>query len=238
MNRKVVHAVGGEREKYRPLKSVLTDSPNPLSVAKAFVRLGLKELYMADLDAIISGKRNPELIARIASESGMELMVDAGFRRAEEVGEYIESGIRRIVLATETLKAWREVSRVVKSYDVRVVASIDMKFGRVMAGAKAVSLSLGELINRFETEGASELLILSLDRVGSARGADHEVLRVALKHAGIPVLVGGGIKDAGEIRRLKELGVSGVLIATALHKGTITGEELDRLLRGCESVRR
>jgi phosphoribosylformimino-5-aminoimidazole carboxamide ribotide isomerase len=99
-----------------------------------------------------------------------------------------------------------------------------------MAGAKAVSLSLGELINRFETEGASELLILSLDRVGSARGADHEVLRVALKHAGIPVLVGGGIKDAGEIRRLKELGVSGVLIATAFHKGTITGAELGQLL--------
>jgi phosphoribosylformimino-5-aminoimidazole carboxamide ribotide isomerase len=232
MRGKVVHAVGGERDKYGPLKSVLTSSSDPLSVAAAFKRLGLKELYIADLDAITSGKKNPPLIGQIASKSGMELMVDAGFRRAEDVDGYAKGGIKRIVLATETLEAWEEISKVVKKYDVRVVASIDVKLGRVVAGARAMSLALEELIDKFEAGGASELLILSLNRVGSARGADYGVLKRALKHAGVPVLVGGGIKDAGEIRHLEDLGVSGVLVATALHKGAITKVELDRLLLG------
>jgi phosphoribosylformimino-5-aminoimidazole carboxamide ribotide isomerase len=230
MRGKVVHAVGGEREKYGPLKSVLTDSSDPLSVAAAFGRLGLKELYIADLDAIISGKRDLDLIGRIASESGMELMLDAGFRRAEDVGSYVRSGIKKIVLATETLEAWEEVSKVVRNHGARVVASIDTRLGRVVTSTGATQPPLEELIDEFEARGASELLILSLDRVGRARGVDYQVLKRALKHAGIPVLVGGGIKDVGEIRYLGELGVSGVLIATALHKGAITKEELDRLI--------
>ncbi|KXB02062.1 hypothetical protein AKJ43_02585 [candidate division MSBL1 archaeon SCGC-AAA261D19] len=45
----------------------------------------------------------------------------------------------------------------------------------------------------------------------------------------IPVIVGGGIRNTKDILELKRLGVSGVLVATALHKGNIGSEEINRL---------
>jgi phosphoribosylformimino-5-aminoimidazole carboxamide ribotide isomerase len=226
---KVVHAVGGRSERYKPLRSVLVDNPDPLGVALAFERLGFQELYIADLDAICSEGRNLSEVERIASRTGLKLMVDAGFRRATGVKDYIERGVKKIVLATETLEGFEEVRRVIAEYGVRVVASIDMKFGRVVAGSKAMRLPLEELIRRFEAAGASEILLLSLDRVGTGRGASHETLKRALSHATVPVIVGGGIRDIADIRRLQSQGASGVLIATALHRGAITKGQLKQM---------
>jgi len=226
MGGKVVHAVRGERERYKPLRSVLVDSPDPLRVALAFKRLGLKELYVADLDAICSTGRNLNTVEQIASRAEPELMVDAGFRRANEVEGYVNMGIEKIVLATETLESFDEVQKVITKYDVRVVASIDLKFGQVVARSGSMLLPLKELVRRFEAYGASEILLLSQNRVGTGQGASYEPLKEALSCATVPIIVGGGVRDITDIRRLQNEGASGCLIATALHKGIIKEGQL------------
>lgn len=228
MGGKVVHAVQGERERYKPLRSVLVDAPYPLEVALVFKRLGLKELYVADLDAICSRGRNLNAIGQIASQTKLRLMVDAGFRRADEVKDYIEKGVGKIVLATETLESFDGVRKVIAKYGALVVASIDLKFGKVVARSRAVRLPLEELIKRFEAEGASEILLLCLDRVGTRQGASCEILKEALSYATVPVLVGGGIRDIADVRRLQEQGASGCLVATALHEGIITKKDFSK----------
>ena len=40
------------------------------------------------------------------------------------------------------------------------------------------------------------------------------------------IFVGGGVRDIEDLVELKNLGVSGVLVATALHSGKISIEEL------------
>lgn len=226
---KVVHAVSGQREKYKPLTSLLAKGSDPLSIVIAFQGLGLKELYIADLDAICSTGHNLDPIGQISSQSMLELMVDAGFRRADEVESYVKKGVKKIVLATETLGSFNEVSKVIAKYGVQVVASIDMKFGRVVAKSRSMQLPLAELIQKFEAEGASEVLLLSLDRVGTAQGPNHTILENALGYTTVPVLVGGGVRDIADVRRLQVHGASGALIATALHNSTITKGDLYHL---------
>ena len=78
LNGIAVHAMRGERNKYRPLQSVLNPSPDPLELAKAFDSLGFDELYAADLDAILKDEEDFSVFTRIASETNLTLMVDAG----------------------------------------------------------------------------------------------------------------------------------------------------------------
>ena len=48
-----VHAVRGDRERYRPLRSGIAEGSDPVEVTRAVrERFGLDELYVADLDAI------------------------------------------------------------------------------------------------------------------------------------------------------------------------------------------
>ena len=78
LNGIVVHGVRGKRSEYQPLQSILCYSVEPLEVAKTFKTLGFSELYIADLDAIIDGSVNFQVFKRIAEETGLKLMVDAG----------------------------------------------------------------------------------------------------------------------------------------------------------------
>ncbi len=227
MDGKVVHAVRGQRKKYKPLQSVLVDTYDSIKVALAFESLGLGELYIADLDMIRLAGQNLDAVERIASKTKLRLMVDAGFRLAKDINGYIKNGVEKIVLATETLDNFGEIRRVISKHNMRVVASIDLKFGKVVGKSKAMRLPLDELIGKFEDEGAAEILLLSLDRVGASRGPDYETLGKTLNQANVPVIVGGGVRNMADVRRLEKKGAAGALVATALHSGLINKDDLD-----------
>jgi len=73
LNGIVVRGVGGRRDEYRPVKSVLTDSAKPLDVARAFRdRLELTTLYVADLDGILHQQPNETVFRQLATD-GFEL---------------------------------------------------------------------------------------------------------------------------------------------------------------------
>src|SRR5947209_7775724 len=48
-----VHAVAGDRAYYQPIRSILHQGSDPIGLARAYRdKLGLSDLYVADLDAI------------------------------------------------------------------------------------------------------------------------------------------------------------------------------------------
>src|SRR4051794_11425825 len=99
-----VHAVRGERERYRPVRSVLTgDGGDPLALARALrSELGLDELYVADLDAIGRTGAHGSGIRALAREA--RVMVDAGAGEPEPARELLALGAHRVVVGTETLR--------------------------------------------------------------------------------------------------------------------------------------
>ena len=224
-----VHAVAGRRSSYKPVRSVLTGGSDPLRIAIAFRDLGLDELYIADLDAIRAIGNNLEPIGRIVEKTGMEVMVDAGFRKAEEIGAHVKKGVEKVVLATETMSSFEEISKVIDAHGISVVGSIDMKAGKVVARSRSMRLPLQQLARRFEVEGVSELILLDLHRVGTSEGPDPMPLEKVSSNVSIPVLVGGGIRSVEDIAFLDDRGAAGVLTATALHKGTVTKNDIDRV---------
>ncbi len=225
----VVHAVGGERERYEPVESVLVDSSHPLFVSSKFEEMGFGELYVADLDSIQKKGDNLEALEEIMEKCGIKPMVDAGFESADDAKKYVDSGLDKIVLATETLRGFKEVRKAKSKYDVEVVASLDIKDDDVISGSGYFERPISEIADRFEEFGADELILLDLGRVGSSGGPNLELLNRVSECTEIELLVGGGIRDAEDIRRLKEAGASGVLIATALHSGAVKWEDVEDL---------
>jgi phosphoribosylformimino-5-aminoimidazole carboxamide ribotide isomerase len=67
-----------------------------------------------------------------------------------------------------------------------------------------------------------------LARVGSGEGVDLQFLKRVLSEVEVEVFVGGGVRDVDDLVELKRLGVSGVLMATALHSGQISVDNLRR----------
>lgn len=222
-----VHAVGGERSQYRPVRSILASSPDPLSLGASFRSMGLDELYIADLDMIERVGSNLGVVAEIKRRLGLRLLVDAGVNSPDEAEELIKLGVDEVVVGTETLNDPAELREVAMAVGGRVAASIDLVDGSLLtrsaslrsAGVLGAARALAGL-------GAAELIVIELRRVGSRAGPDVELAKRVAEAVDVPVLVGGGVRSLADLIALRRAGAAGALVATALHDGSIGAADL------------
>jgi phosphoribosylformimino-5-aminoimidazole carboxamide ribotide isomerase len=227
MGGKVVRGVGGRRAEYRPVVSRLTSSCDPLEVAGAFrQQLSLEELYLADLDAIAGALPALTLFERLTRE-GFTIWVDAGLRRAAEAESLITAGVARVVAGLETLAEPEELTSLCQSFGDRVVFSLDLKSGLPL-GSSTWPAEPRDVAKTAVACGDRRLLLLDLARVGEGQGTGTEDLYRELRqtHPGIEISAGGGVRGVEDLRRLAGCGVAAVLVASALHDGRLTREDL------------
>ena len=223
-----MHAVRGERERYRPLRSRLVDGSDPVRVARAVREaLGLGELYVADLDAIAGGTPHREIVAALAREARVTL--DAGVTEVAAVRHLLELGVARVVIGTETLADQATLERLrAELPDVPLVLSLDLRASRVVSpDAGLARLGATEALARLGQSGLREVIVLDLARVGSGAGPDIALVReLKARFPELELLAGGGVRDLADLRALAEAGAAGALVATALHGGAIGRDDL------------
>ena len=244
-----VHAVRGERERYRPVRSAIGgEDGDALALACGFRdALGIEEVYVADLDAIVGGSDHAaasERAARSRSARGdhrallralaveARLMVDAGVSEPAAARALLDLGARRVIVGTETLAGAAALDRLLADLpDGAVILSVDLREGRVLSpDPQLAGLSASGALARLRRPGLREAIVLDLSRVGSGEGPDVEL--IAELHAAFPdlaLLAGGGVRDADDLRALAAAGAAGALVATALHRGVIGAPELAAL---------
>jgi phosphoribosylformimino-5-aminoimidazole carboxamide ribotide isomerase len=223
-----VHARGGVRERYEPVRSVLLPgaSGDALKLARAYRdRYRPRRCYVADLDAIAGKPPQLELLAALGGPHGFGggLVIDAGVSTADQAARIVALG-QGIVVGLENLRSLALLTVLAERW--RVVFSIDLRDGAPLRPAELArdprsrdALTLARAAAEAEV---AEVLILDLARVGTSVGPDVDLLarvRGVLPDAGL--LAGGGIRNASDLSRLAEAGCDGALVATALHAGGI-----------------
>jgi phosphoribosylformimino-5-aminoimidazole carboxamide ribotide isomerase len=228
---KAVHARGGRRASYQAVRGVLASGDDPLALALAFRDvLGLRDLYLADLDAIAGGPPDLGFVSR-AAESGLHVWVDAGIKDAS-LGTSLESaGACTLIAATETLGGRSGLQAVARRARVgSLVFGLDLNGGLPLLapGSEWASSRTAHLIDAALEVGIRRILILDTARVGSGTGVGAlPVVRDLLaRHPEVEVTVGGGLASKGDLRTLEDMGVSAVLVASALHDGRLAWSDL------------
>ena len=235
LNGQAVHAMRGERENYRPVKSVLCNSPDPLDLAGAFRDLlRLNELYVADLNAIqgFGQSVHRDLIATLARDEKLNIVLDAGLSCITDVGSWLELGIRKAVVGAETLRRLDALWQIPTQIEPdRLVFSLDMRHGAILSKCPELrAMGPMEVLEQLQSAGWKEVILLDLSRVGTADGFDRALVTAAVdRFPDLNLLAGGGIATPVQLSELKSLGVAGVLVATSLHGGIITSRHLSAL---------
>jgi len=224
LNGVVVHAVRGKRIEYKPLQSNLSNSVDPIEVAKDFKKLGFSELYIADLDAIIDCSADFQVFQRITDVTGLNLMVDAGVTSMERAEKLLKSGVSKLVIGTETLQNKSFVGEAVKAFGSdRVIVSLDLRGDKVLVklGFNGCADPMC-LLSEFKVMGVSQVIVLDLARVGSGEGVNMAFMKKVLAEVPLNLYVGGGVRDISDLIELRDTGISGALVATSLHSGKIS----------------
>jgi phosphoribosylformimino-5-aminoimidazole carboxamide ribotide isomerase len=201
-----------------------------LEVASALKTVGFKELYVADLDAITAKQCHFSLFKQIADATRLLLMVDAGVADLETAKKVVESRVSKVVIGTETLRDLEFVAGAVEFFgNEKVVVSLDLMGDKVLSRFELGRLAEPEaFVRELWRLGVTQVIVLDLARVGSEEGVNLPVLKQVLANLQGKVYVGGGVRTIEDLLELKNLGVNGVLLATALYTGKITLDELKR----------
>jgi phosphoribosylformimino-5-aminoimidazole carboxamide ribotide isomerase len=227
-----VHAIKGDRAHYQPLQSTLCTTPDPLEVAKAFRdKLGLKELYVADLDAIQNGAEacQKKVISDLTALDGLTIMLDAGVSNATSTSALFDLGVNKVIVGAETLRDASILREMPKKFDSdRLVFSLDMRAGKILSLCPELcTIDALRVLEIVKNAGWREIILLDLARVGTRDGADYELLAEAsLLFPGLSLLIGGGVSNTKQLVQLQSAGAAGILLATALHLGTIQPAEI------------
>ena len=226
-----VHAVRGDRERYRPLRSRIAAGSDPVRLTRAVREgFGLDELYVADLDAIAGGAGSAGVVEALAREA--RVMVDAGAAAPAAVARLLGLGVARVVIGTESLPGAQALRRLATELpDAPLVLSLDLRGGRVLSPDPALAgIGAVDALARLRDAGAREAIVLDLMRVGSGEGPDVTLLReLHSRFPDVSLLAGGGVRHAGDLRALADAGAAGALVATALHGGAIAAEDVRAL---------
>lgn len=227
----VVHAKCGARNNYTAVKSTLSPSPDPMNIMYAFKSLGFTELYIADIDAIEGRAPNLGAIRAIVRRSSMKVMVDAGVRDVKLVETLLRAHVSNVILATESIPSPSFISDCVSLYGKKVMGSLDLRDETVIARSPEISsMSPLEAARMFEDAGVDSLIVVDLSRVGTSSGPPLRLLKKLVSSLSIPIIAGGGVRNVEDLRLLREVGVAGALVATALHTGEITPRDLQEFL--------
>jgi phosphoribosylformimino-5-aminoimidazole carboxamide ribotide isomerase len=230
-----VHAIRGERAHYRPVKSILCETSDPVALAMAFRdRLGLNEIYIADLNAIQGSDRtgHREVIEALTRRERMDILLDAGISDAEKAREWLNLGVRKVIIGSETLRAGNALHDIPSRIEQdRLVFSLDLRTGKILSQYPDLAIMPPmQALQCLQSSGWHEIILLDLRRVGSGEGADLALIAEArAKCPNLRLVVGGGLSNPQELMELESSGIAGALVATALHQGTITAQHISAL---------
>jgi cyclase len=101
----------------------------------------------------------------------------------------------------------------------RIIPCLDVTHGRVVKGVSFVSLRDAgdpvEIARRYDDQGADELTFLDITASSDDRGIIFRIIEQVASQVFIPLTVGGGVREVGDVRNLLNAGADKVSINTS-----------------------
>lgn len=216
---KVVRARHGLRHSYASLKTPLARTSAPVDVVVGLLSVHpFRVVYIADLDAIeMRGSHEQCLDTLAAAFPGLTFWVDAGARDAKEAHAWLaRHPSPHLVLGSESLMSHTVLEELAGCE--RIILSLDYRGERF--------LGPDSLCERPEL-WPPRVIVITLARVGSNAGPDMRRLASIKRRApDVALYAAGGLRDASDLELLKQAGMAGVLVASALHDRRLTSADL------------
>jgi cyclase len=174
---------------------------DPINAIRIFNEKEVDELVLLDITASRTGK-GPAFgtIENIASECFMPVAYGGGISTVEQIRKILSVGVEKVVVNAAALLNPQLVRDAVREFGSQaIVVSVDVKrmlLGRYEVyadgGTKRTGHDPAAYARRMEDLGAGEILLTAIDRDGTMKGYDIELVLKVTSAVGIPVIASGG----------------------------------------------
>jgi len=228
-DRKCVQLVQGDPRRK------LVELEDPLKVAERWVEEGAEMIHVVDLDrAIYQRDTNVDIVKEIVSTLEVPVQVGGGIRTVEDALDLIDAGAYRVILGTSAVKNPGIVEDLSKEVGrEKVMVALDSKGGKVVIKGwrERTEYSPVEIGKILEKKGAGSILFTDVDVEGLLKGVKIDTVKTLVEELNIPVVASGGVSTYEDILKLKDIGVKGIVIGSALYKNLLDLRRCIEILR-------
>jgi phosphoribosylformimino-5-aminoimidazole carboxamide ribotide isomerase len=203
--------------------TVFNDDPG--AQARQFADAGCEWIHVVDLNGAFAGKPvNAAAVESILASVDIPVQLGGGIRSLEVAQDWLDRGVRRIVLGTVAVKEPEMVIEACRRWPGRVAVGIDARGGfvAVEGWAEQSTLTVYDLANRYEDAGVAAIVHTDIDRDGMMKGVNVEATADLAAATAIPVIASGGIASLDDLRALRARGgIAGAISGRALYDGRL-----------------
>jgi phosphoribosylformimino-5-aminoimidazole carboxamide ribotide isomerase len=201
-------------------------SIEPEALAGAYAQAGARWLHVVDLDAARAGTRSPghaAVLRELRAVPGLHIQLGGGLRSEASIRAALADVADRVIVGTLAAAEPDLVGRLAAETG-RVIVALDCLDGRVRTHGwvEDAGLEPGAFVARLAGAGAHDFLVTGIDRDGTGRGPDLELI-AALRRA-VPglLLAAGGVGSAADVDAAVEAGADAVVVGRALLDGALS----------------
>ena len=217
----------------------LKDAGDPVEIARSYNDQGADELTFLDITASSDNRGLLfDIIEKVANQIFIPLTVGGGVRNCDDIRNLLNVGADKVGINTSAILNPNFVSESSSRFGSQaIVVAIDAKkiddHYEVFThgGRNATGINAIEWAKKMADFGAGELLITSMDRDGTKKGFDNNLMRSISDVVDIPIIASGG---AGSLKHLvdgiKEGEADAVLAASIFHYGEYSIKEAKKYM--------
>jgi len=210
-------------------KKVYND--NPVDVAKQFEDAGIERLHIVDLDGAKAGKIiNLNVLENIATATSLKIDFGGGVKNITDVGNIFNAGAAMVTIGSlavkhpELLEEWLmefSAEKFLVGADV-----LDEKI-KISGWLEDSGINIFDFIGKMIALGTNNIFCTDISKDGVMQGPSIDLYKeIMVQHPEINLIASGGVSNMEDVKALKAIGCSGVIIGKAIYEGLVSLQDL------------
>ena len=222
---------------------------SPSELAHKYYVQGADELLYVDVVASLYGRNNlKDIVSKATKDIFIPITVVGGIRSLNDFKELLLAGADKVGLNTAAINSPNLITCLANQFGSQsVILSVEAKkikenYWEAMThnGRETTGRNVIEWVQEAVEKGIGEVLVTSIDKEGTKRGFEIDLIKIISEKVNVPVIASGGMGDLSHATDLiKNCSVSGFSMADILHYSRSTVNDIrNNLIQNNFNVRK
>lgn len=198
--------------------------------ARKFAEAGFSRIHIVDLDGAKSGKfDNLPHISECIESIDCEIQTGGGIRDLEGIDILENAGLHYFISNSLAVKAPDTWNQAILKYQKRCILGLDLLNGKIAYSGweKYSSMSIQQFLLPMISAGMDTILSTDISKDGTLSGPNFDLYVELMKQfPSLKIIASGGVSGIDDLKRLKDLGLWGVVVGKAYYEGKLSLEEM------------
>lgn len=201
----------------------------PLSLfAQYYAKEDIDEIFLSDSIASLFG--NSHLLKYLditTKELSVPITVSGGIKSVKDIDQFLRAGADKVCINSEAIRNNNFLSEAVKNFGSSTI-SIEITAKKknsnqflcfIDNGRENSNILVDEWVDKVQEIGVGEIFLTSVDKEGTMKGFDMELISQIEKKITIPFIVGGGAGNPNDLVNISKKfeNIDGFCIASIMH---------------------